>query len=180
MNEKRFNGEPDRLRRVERRTWLEIGKVMDYVLCGPIISSVLDVGTGTGLFAEEFASRELKVRGVDCNQDYLKIAAKLVPGATFKQAVAEKLPFDKGSFDLVFMGHVLHETDDPQKAVNEAFRVCRKRLAVLEWPCREQEMGPPADHRMPTQQIKNYGLAAGFADCDLIELKYMHLFIFNR
>lgn len=180
MNEKRFSGEPERLRRTERRTLLEIDKVVDHLLSGQKISSVLDVGTGTGLFAEEFALRQLKVTGVDCNHKYLKIADEMVSDGIFKQAVAEALPFAKASFDLVFMGHVLHETDDPQKAVDEAFRVSRKLFAVLEWPYLEQEKGPPLHHRIRSQQIKDYGLAAGFAHCDLIELKHMHLFIFNR
>lgn len=108
------------------------------------------------------------------------MAAELVKGVDFKNSVAEELPFADGSFDLVFMSHVLHETDDAALAVSEAFRVTRRRLAVLEWPHMYQEIGPPLDHRIPADEIKKLGLQAGFSLCDQITLKIMQLTIFDR
>lgn len=180
MNERRFHGEVEKLRSVERRERLQIDRVVDYSLAGLPAKSVLDVGTGTGLFAEAFKKRGLAVRGVDCNADFVSIASELVSGVDFVVAPAEKLPCADASFDLVFMGHVLHETDDADQAVCEAFRVTRKRLAVLEWPYLDQQVGPPLDHRMSAEKIRELGERAGFTLCDVIQLKLMQLVIFDR
>lgn len=180
MNEKRFAGDISRLRSPERQARLQPEKVLAYSLAGMDVRSVLDVGSGTGLFAELFLKAGVNVKGVDCNPEFVKIASELVPAVDFKVAVAEKLPFDNGQFDLVFMGHLLHETDDPEKAVKEAFRVCRKRLAVLEWPYFEQEVGPPLEHRISLEKIKEFGKKAGFTECDVIQLRLMQLVILDR
>ncbi|GAB4271323.1 MAG: hypothetical protein Kow0029_08880 [Candidatus Rifleibacteriota bacterium] len=180
MNDKIFHGSIEKLRSQERRERLQIERVSNYCLCGQEIASVLDVGTGTGLFAEQFFRLGLKVKGIDCNEEFLKIAKEYVPGAEFKCAVAEKIPFDNSSFDLVFMGHVLHEVDDAEKAVSEAFRVARKRLAVLEWPYVEQSFGPPLEHRMKEEKVVELGNNAGFTCCDRISMRYMMLYIFDK
>lgn len=180
MNERRFNGEIDKLRSAERKERLQINRVVDYSLAGIDVKSVVDIGTGSGVFAEAFKNRDLIVRGVDCNPEFLKIAAELLPDVEFKQAVAEKLPYDNLSCDLVFMGHLLHETDNAEMAMQEAFRITRQRLAVLEWPYLDQEVGPPIDHRMPVEKIKALGLHAGFTLCDVIQLRLMQLVIFDR
>lgn len=180
MSDKRFTGDIDKLRSAERKDRLQVDKVVAYTLAGVDIKSVLDIGTGTGLFAEMFAEKGLSVKGVDCNHEFLRVAQELLPDIDFKVAVAEKLPFDKGQFDLAFMGHLLHETDDPALAVKEACRVCRKRLAILEWPYVEQEVGPPLDHRIPLETIRKLGHEAGFSQCDVIQLRLMQLVIFDR
>ena len=56
------------------------------------VRTVLDIGTGSGLFAEAFASRGLQVFGVDANPEMLPEAQKFVPAGTFREAAAEKLP----------------------------------------------------------------------------------------
>jgi len=180
MNERRFNGLIEKLRNPERLERLQIERVMAYSLAGIEVSNAVDVGTGTGVFAEAFHLRGCEVCAVDCNDNFLKVAAELVAGVEFSNAFAEKLPFVDASFDLVFMSHVLHETDDAEKALCEAFRVTAKRLAILEWPCVEQPVGPPLDHRMPLEKIKELGFAAGFSLCDVIQLKMMQLIIFDR
>jgi len=180
MNEKVFNGPIEKLRDTGRVERLQVERVLDYTLAGCDVRKVLDIGTGTGLFAEAFFRRGCRVRGIDWNNEFLRVAAELVPGAEFSNAVAEKLPFDNGSFDLIFMAHVLHESDDAALAVREAYRVARRRLAVLEWPYLKQAIGPSLDHRMAAETIIRLGEDAGFSICDQIRLKFMQLTIFDR
>ena len=53
----------------ERLAWLEIDQVVGVTTHGSVIRSVLDVGTGSGVFAEAFARVGLKVEGFDANRD---------------------------------------------------------------------------------------------------------------
>ncbi|HUX19733.1 MAG TPA: methyltransferase domain-containing protein [Spirochaetia bacterium] len=153
MHEKRFNGDAERLRSPERVKRLEVERVVEACLSGGI-KNVLDVGTGTGLFAEGFLHRGVAVSGVDASPDMVTAAKKHLPDTEIRVGTAEKLPFEDKSFDLVFLGLVFHETDDPAGAVAEALRVARKRIAILEWPFRTQEIGPPLVHRVNLKQMK--------------------------
>ena len=91
----------DRLRNPERLARLEIGRVVDTCLAGPPVRSVLDVGTGTGVFAEAFAGRGLDVTGIDIQESMLEAARAAVPGVRFLRASSESLPFEDGAFDLL-------------------------------------------------------------------------------
>jgi ubiquinone/menaquinone biosynthesis C-methylase UbiE len=155
---------------------LETDRVVSLSVEGLEISSVLDVGTGTGVFAEAFVDGSRRVEGIDPDPTLLEVARRLVPAAVFREGSAEKLPFAGESFDLVFFGHVLHETDDPVGALCEARRVARRRVVVLEWPYRQEEMGPPLAHRLQPSRILEVSRAAGFRHTERIELACMDLY----
>jgi ubiquinone/menaquinone biosynthesis C-methylase UbiE len=175
-HERRFHGGAERLRAPERVALMEIANVVQLCVEGSGTSSVLDVGTGTGIFAEAFADRSLRVTGIDPNRELLDVARTHVPGCAFVEGTAEKLPFDDASFDLVFLGHVLHETDNPDAALREAKRVARKRVAILEWPYRKEKMGPPLEHRLQSSRIMDLAGRAGFTAVERIELTHMDFY----
>ncbi len=175
-HERRFHGGAERLRAPERVELLETEAVTQLCAEGIDVVSVLDVGTGTGIFAEAFAGRSLRVTGIDPDPGLLAAARSLVPSCAFREGVAEELPFDDGSFDLVFLGHVLHETDDPAKALAEARRVSRKRVGILEWPYRSESVGPPLAHRMEASRIIELARIAGFHAVEKINLKHMDFY----
>jgi len=178
MHEKRFNREIEKLRDPERIARLEVERVVDLVLDGMKDShSILDVGTGSGLFAEQFAVKGLKVTGLDVNPEMLPAAQEFVPTGEFKLGIAEKLPFNDESFDIIFMGLLLHEVDDLSKALSEANRVVKQRLAVLEWPYEEQSFGPPLEHRLSFEQIETAARQAGFKNIRLNKLSNLVLYI---
>jgi ubiquinone/menaquinone biosynthesis C-methylase UbiE len=93
----------ERLRSPERVAHLEVERVADQVLSTPPARSLLDIGTGTGLFAEAFYKRGLTVAGIDVNPKMLEAARHYLPGAVLRQATAEEIPFPDHSFDIVFM-----------------------------------------------------------------------------
>jgi ubiquinone/menaquinone biosynthesis C-methylase UbiE len=170
MHEKRFEGDISRLRSPERVERLEVERVINLCLeKGPFIS-LLDVGTGTGLFAEAFAKRGLKVSGVDINPEMMAAAQMFVPDGDFREGTAETLPFPDGSFDFVFMGVVLHETDDVSKALQETRRVTRQQACILEWPYREQSFGPPLTDRLNPEDLVGLFQKVGFRKWKTTEL----------
>lgn len=181
MHEKRFAQEIERLRDPERIARLEVERVANLAL-GNLADpeTVLDIGTGSGLFAGEFSARGLQVTGLDANPAMLLAARHYVPEGVFHEGVAEELPFPDGSFDLVFMGLVLHETDDTLEALHEAHRVTRQRLAILEWPDEEQLFGPPREDRLNREKLNGLISMVGFKQVTSSRLQNLVLYLLDR
>ncbi len=176
LSDRVFHGDPARLRAPERTALLEVDRVVAIGLDGLAARTVLDVGTGTALFAEAFAGLGLQATGVDVNPEMVEWARKHVPGARFEAAAAERLPFPDRSFDLVFLGHVLHESDRPGEALAEAARVARLRVVVLEWPYVAEEHGPPLEHRLKPETIEALLRGRGLDRFERVTLRHMHLY----
>ena len=172
----RFQGQADRLRAPERITLLEVPRVVALSSEGITITNALDVGTGSGIFAEAFAALGIEVTGIDVNTDLLALARQYVPTARFEEAPAEKLPVADQAFDLVFLGHVLHETDNPLGALQEARRVARQRVTILEWPYRPEEKGPPLEHRLKPEVVSDLATVVGFQRVEILHLEHMDFY----
>ena len=170
MHEKRFEGNIDRLRAPERIVRLEVDRVVDLCLEGEPAASVLDVGMGTGLFAAAFSRRAMAVSGIDINPEMVIASRYYVPDGNFQEGIAEALPYPDRSFDLVFLGLLLHESDEPLKTLTEARRVSGKRVCILEWPYREQPFGPPLAHRLDPEVLIGLFNKAGFRKWKVVEL----------
>ena len=173
MQERRFHGEIERLRSPQRLALLDREQVVDLCLEDVNATSVLDVGVGSGVFAEAFAGRGLDVTGIDANPAMIETAQRFVPTGHFQVAEAEALPYANRTFDLVFLGHVLHETDERVKVLQEALRVARRRVVVLEWPYRETEVGPPLAHRLPVEEVIALAREAGCQQVEVRQLTHM-------
>jgi ubiquinone/menaquinone biosynthesis C-methylase UbiE len=169
-HDRRFSGGADRLRTTERIDMMELPRVAALCREGIVVRDALDAGTGTGLFAQTFAELGIAVTGIDVNAELLTLARGLVPAVRFIEAAAENLPFPDKSFDLAFLGLVLHETDDPLAALKELRRVSRLRVAIVEWPYREGPPGPPLEHRLKTEAIVELAAQAGYARVETIHL----------
>lgn len=93
---------------------------------GSDAKSVLDVGCGTGTFLgilSERLSEKAVLTGIDLSAEMINLARKTVERARFYQGDAENLPFESNSFEVVTCSHSFHHYPEPQKAMNEFFRV---------------------------------------------------------
>jgi ubiquinone/menaquinone biosynthesis C-methylase UbiE len=178
MHERRYSAEIERLRSPERQKRLEVPRVIDLCLGGADVQSVLDVGSGSGVFAEAFAERVNTVAGIDANPEMVKVSSELVPKASFQQATAESIPFADKSFDLVFMGLVLHEVDDLKKTLSEAKRCAKRSVVALEWPYKEEEAGPPLEHRLKSDDVAAMAKSVGYKSITIIPLRDLLLYHF--
>jgi ubiquinone/menaquinone biosynthesis C-methylase UbiE len=176
-HERRFHADASRLRAPARLALLEVERVVNLAGDDLSVATVLDVGTGTGVFAGAFADAGGRVTGIDPDPALLELARGFVPAAAFTSGTAEHLPFADDSFDLVFLGHVLHETDDPGRALEEARRVAAKRVAVLEWPDIAEEAGPPRGHRLASSRVLELAAAAGFSSTRHMRLTHMDFYV---
>jgi ubiquinone/menaquinone biosynthesis C-methylase UbiE len=179
MTEDKIFREIEKLRDPKRLAFLEAHRVIPLSLEGISPETVLDIGTGSGIFAEAFVRKGLQVTGLDIQEGMLEAARRFVPQAVFRHASAEELPFPDRSFDLVFMGLVLHESENPPRSFGEAARVCRLRLAVLEWPYQTGNWGPPLHHRIPEERIRELADQAGFSRVSIHPLTYLVLYLMD-
>ena len=178
-NEKTFSGNIERLRRPERMAVLEVPRVVDLSIKGINPASVLDIGCGSGIFLEAFSSVGLFCAGIDFKPEMLHATRGFVLNARVAAATAGQNPFPDKSFDLVFMAHLLHEVDDPAITLKEACRMCKKRIAVLEWQYREEEMGPPLHHRLSPDTMGAAVKNAGLKSVKPIILKCLVLYLID-
>jgi ubiquinone/menaquinone biosynthesis C-methylase UbiE len=180
MNEDKIFRRIERLRDPRRLALLETERVVSLCLQGPKLENVLDIGTGSGVFAEVFTRQGLNVTGIDLQEPMLEAARKFVPKAQFQMADSQALPFGDGSFDLCFLGLVLHEAGRPLRTVQEARRVCAMRTAVLEWGYTEQSFGPPLKDRLKSDEVLRLGKSSGFSQIKTIPLEYLNLFLLEK
>ena len=162
MNERVYNQSPDKLRSPDRTNRLQVDVVVQRCLHDVQVKTLLDIGTGSALFAEAFKKAGVSVSGVDINSDMIDEAKRHVPGSEFLVAPAEALPFADGSFDSTFFGVVLHEVSESVKALSEAHRVARCCTFILEWQYKHEEFGPPLEHRLTEKHIRALSLSAGY------------------
>lgn len=178
-NERIYNKGIDRLRSPERIELLEVDRVVDLSL-NKNITSVLDIGTGSALFAGAFHQRGIKVAGIDINLDMIAAAKKYVGDGQFFIAPAEQIPFADNSFELTFFGLVFHEVNDYSKALKEAYRVSSYGTSILEWNYKEEDYGPPINHRLKSEFIKKIAKETGYKNFKMIRLKKLVLYTLTR
>ena len=86
---------------------------------------LLEVGTGMGYDAVEFARRYERIVALDLECRPEAWAALAGDRVSFVAGDAERLPFADGSFDCVFSKDSLHHFAEPERAVAEFWRVAR-------------------------------------------------------
>jgi ubiquinone/menaquinone biosynthesis C-methylase UbiE len=90
---------------------------------------VLEVGCGSGIAVQLFAEAGANVTAVDLTDWAVATTSRRLAAfglaGDVRRADAENLPFENGSFDLVFSWGVIHHTSDMGRALRELVRVCR-------------------------------------------------------
>jgi ubiquinone/menaquinone biosynthesis C-methylase UbiE len=131
--------EYDRLAAVERDHWFYRGKrtiVRRWIERYGSLSAetkLLDVGTGTGLFASEMA-HQCQVIGVDDHEEALEYARRREKGQ-FVRARSNELPFEESHFDVVTSLDVLEHLPDDLGSLKEINRVLKPGgVAVITVP----------------------------------------------
>jgi ArsR family transcriptional regulator len=108
----------------------EVETALHAILGWGRLGDMLDLGTGTGRLLAILAGRAETAIGVDINSEMLGVARQAIDRPDFehvqvRQADIRRLPYGKGSFDLITAHQVLHYLDDPDVVVREAARVLR-------------------------------------------------------
>lgn len=129
------------IKEVKKLLGIEFNLIFDAI--NPIIkklnlekdSKILDVGTEGGQMAITLALNGFSIITGEpdtdiskyTNQDWLKKARKvnLEQLITFKSFNAEKMPFNDGEFDAIFIMGSLHHIENKKEAIKESLRVIK-------------------------------------------------------
>ncbi len=90
-------------------------------------ASVLDIGCGAGLLANDLAQQGMTVTGFDASKESLEVARRhdATGRVNYQLGDANQLPFAAESFDVVCAMDFLEHVEDPAHIVAEAARVLR-------------------------------------------------------
>ena len=91
----------------------------------------LDVGCGEGRFCRLLTERGTKTVGVDPTEALIQTARERHPEGRYDIAVAENLPFDDASFDLVVSYLTLIDIPDFRSGLKEMARVLKPGGSLL-------------------------------------------------
>jgi hydroxymethylpyrimidine/phosphomethylpyrimidine kinase len=161
----------------------------------PRPKNAVSIGVGSGLFASQLGIKY----GVEPAEDMAKLARKR--GIKVKIGTAEDVPYPNEKFDTVLLSTVLSYVHDPQKAVNEAYRILKPGgHVVISFLTREgsyamlyelayirgnhdPEISPPQPYPLPflggakwlsTDKITDLLCNAGFTDLRYVQTLRRH------
>ena len=96
--------------------------------------TLLDVGSGIGLFVQAFQNRLRRIVGTDIALTMMKDAAAINPQGIFLQCDVSSLPFSSKTFDRLLCYSVFHYLSDDihaQKTIDEFRRVVKNDGLIL-------------------------------------------------
>lgn len=153
----------------ERREYLDPERILDAFAVGPGLR-LADVGAGTGFFALPAARRvgpSGRVYAVEQAEAMIEDLRARAPAAAGNLEVVpsaeDRIPLPDRSVDVAFLACVLHELDGPGTLL-ECARILTPggRLAVVDWMKKDQDIGPPREHRLSESEATAVLRAAGF------------------
>lgn len=120
---------------VESKSWVQgdrkraLDLITKYYREGSI-DTMLEVGCGVGDIVPHLPER-MQYTGLDPVAYCVREGSRQYPGHRFVIGHVGKLPFNDGSFDLVFSSQTLEMFDDPRGALREMVRVVRPGGYIL-------------------------------------------------
>ncbi|MDE0835324.1 MAG: metalloregulator ArsR/SmtB family transcription factor [Akkermansiaceae bacterium] len=121
---------------VPGRSWKALAEALIKVLN---YRDVADLGAGEGTLSQLLAQRAEKVIAIDLSPKMVDYAQKLaiangLSNLEFRIGDIENPPIDEASIDLAILSQALHHAENPQRAIDSAFRILRPggRLIILD------------------------------------------------
>ncbi|MBD3276483.1 MAG: methyltransferase domain-containing protein [Candidatus Marinimicrobia bacterium] len=125
---------------------------------------VLDIGSGTGFYsraAAELVGNSGNVIGIDILEEMLEKARELglKPNLEYRLSEEASFPVEDDSMDWAIMTNLYHELEKPEQFIQEIDRVLHQSgsVYVTDWLPKEQDDGPPVEHRIDSAvMIKDF------------------------
>lgn len=105
-------------------------------------AGVLEVGCNVGQNLQRIQQvyPETQMAGVDINASSIVQATSNVPQAIWQIGKATELAFEDKSFDILIYDAVLMYVKNIDKALEEARRVARKAIIILDWQTKKETL----------------------------------------
>lgn len=137
--------------------------------------SVLDIATGNGFLAFEFAEKVSRVIGCDMTEDMLDIAESIrkdreLDNVSFEVMDAESLRFEDGSFDIVSCRFAFHHFTNPKKVISEMVRVCRNGGEIVLVDGLSSEDPVKSEYHNHIEQIRDPSHVRLYSRSELIKM----------
>jgi ubiquinone/menaquinone biosynthesis C-methylase UbiE len=98
------------------------------------LGEVVEFGCGTGVFTKALAQNAKHIVATDLSDEMIKIARTRLEGfqnISVEKADCENTSFSSGRFNTVFMANLIHVIENPQKALQESWRILRNDRTLL-------------------------------------------------
>jgi len=123
------------------------------------VGKCLDIGFGSGVYAEYLKEMGHGVVGIDSEPEFVKQAQKKYPRIEFVLGSVYKLPFKKKEFDTAILFDVLEHVDD-MKALREVARVAKRVIITV--PHKNQKIllkyALAHAHSLSRSHLRNYNV----------------------
>lgn len=152
-------------------------------------STVADIGAGTGYFNRTLAAAvgpTGRVIAVDIEPNLVehmktRAAAEGSPQVEARLGAPSDPKLAAGEVDLVLLVDTYHHIDGRRDYFTRLGAALKPqgRLVVVDFKPGEQPVGPPADHKVPPEQVKQELAAAGWslvADLELLPYQFVHIY----
>ena len=133
----------------------------------------VDVGCGDGYFSIVAAKKtgvKGKVYAVDVDDSRIAMLKDKAEAEGLENIVAvvgraEDTVFCKDCADVVFYSMDLHDFDDPEKVLANAWAMLKSggKVVDVDWKKLQMDFGPPYEVRFSEQKAKEMLIAAGFS-----------------
>ncbi len=92
------------------------------------LGEVLEIGCGTGYFTGSIVKNAAHLFATDLSEELLETAKKRLSNnerITFQKENGMAITFTSNKFDTVFMANVIHVIENPQRVLQECYRVLK-------------------------------------------------------
>jgi ubiquinone/menaquinone biosynthesis C-methylase UbiE len=155
----------------ERRQWQNPESILNSIGLKPGMTFV-DLGCGNGFFAlpaARLVGAKGKVYGLDADDELIaelqrRANEEGLENLTLTKGRGEDTVLFEKRADIVFMGNVLHDFDEPAKVLVNARRMLKPdgALADVDWKDEPSPVGPPMNIRFSADKAEQTMKAAGF------------------
>lgn len=171
----------------KRREMLPVNKVLTEIGLNAE-DRFADIGCGIGYFsisAAEVVGTKGVVYALDVKEEMIEVLDEKIEENNLyniRAIITDEYDFklEDKSVSYAFMCTVFHEIEDRIKFLKETKRILIDggRIAVVEWIKRESDWGPPVNHRLDSNEVKQELQNCGFKDLNYIELnEYFYIVI---
>jgi ubiquinone/menaquinone biosynthesis C-methylase UbiE len=150
-----------------------IPEAMWEALGDPLPRTIVEIGSGPGLFASRFATMapQATVYAVDTEPVMVEWMRANLPAVAEGRVVPvlseeTRIPLSDGVADLVTMINLHHELAEPSATYAEAFRLLGDdgQVLVVDWAQLETPHGPSLSVRVSAETLVQFVNRAGFTD----------------